>query len=49
MPNSSTKPAERISRLSAKPTRDRIIAAATDLFSDRSMVPRHGTSPPGQA
>jgi TetR/AcrR family transcriptional regulator len=37
MPNSSTKPAERISRLSAKPTRDRIIAAATDLFSERSF------------
>jgi TetR/AcrR family transcriptional regulator len=37
MPNSSTKPVERVSRLSAKPTRDRIIVAATDLFSERSF------------
>lgn len=37
MPNSSTKPVDRVSRLSARPTRDRIIAAATDLFSERSF------------
>jgi TetR/AcrR family transcriptional regulator len=37
MPNSSTEPVDRVSRLSARPTRDRIIASATDLFSERSF------------
>jgi TetR/AcrR family transcriptional regulator len=37
MANSSAEPVERVSRLSAKPTRDRIVAAATDLFSERSF------------
>ncbi len=37
MPNTSTLPKERVARPSAKPTRDRIVAAATDLFSERSF------------
>jgi TetR/AcrR family transcriptional regulator len=37
MPTSSTEPTIRVSRLSAQPTRDRIVAAATDLFSERSF------------
>jgi AcrR family transcriptional regulator len=37
MAESSTKPRERVTRASAKPTRDRIVAAATDLFSERSF------------
>jgi TetR/AcrR family transcriptional regulator len=37
MPNSSAERVDRVSRLSARPTRDRIIAAAIDLFSERSF------------
>jgi len=37
MPESTTKPRARVARPSAKPTRDRIVAAATDLFSERSF------------
>ncbi len=34
---SSSQPSERATRPSANPTRDRILAAATDLFSERSF------------
>jgi AcrR family transcriptional regulator len=37
MPKLSTKPTARVTRPSTKPTRDRIVAAATDLFSERSF------------
>ena len=37
MPESTTKSRVRVARPSAKPTRDRIVAAATDLFSERSF------------
>ncbi|HEY1652948.1 MAG TPA: TetR/AcrR family transcriptional regulator [Acidimicrobiales bacterium] len=37
MASSSTKPLDRVARPSAKPTRDRIVRAATDLFSERSF------------
>ncbi len=37
MPKPSTLPNERVARPSAQPTRDRIVAAATDLFSERSF------------
>ena len=37
MQESTTKPRVRVARPSAKPTRDRIVAAATDLFSERSF------------
>ncbi len=37
MPKLASKPTERVGRPSAKPTRDRIVAAAADLFSERSF------------
>src|SRR5918995_2981372 len=37
MSTSQSKPAGRITRPSANPTRDRIVAAAADLFSERSF------------
>jgi TetR/AcrR family transcriptional regulator len=37
MPSSTTRLAARVTRPSAQPTRDRILAAATDLFSERSF------------
>jgi TetR/AcrR family transcriptional regulator len=37
VPKSSTEPTARVPRPSAKPTRDRIVAAAIDLFSERSF------------
>jgi TetR/AcrR family transcriptional regulator len=37
MPKSPPQPATRIQRPSANPTRDRIVAAAADLFSERSF------------
>jgi AcrR family transcriptional regulator len=37
MPRTATKPATRVPRPSAQATRDRIVAAATDLFSERSF------------
>ena len=37
MATSQSKPAGRVTRPSANPTRDRIVAAAADLFSERSF------------
>jgi TetR/AcrR family transcriptional regulator len=37
MPDTSTMPTARVGRPSAQPTRDRIITAAIDLFSERSF------------
>ena len=37
MPTSQPKPTARVPRPSANPTRDRIVAAAADLFSERSF------------
>ena len=37
MPRSDTKAPSRVTRPSADPTRDRIVAAAADLFSERSF------------
>jgi TetR/AcrR family transcriptional regulator len=37
MPKTSSTTAERVTRPSAQPTRHRIVAAATDLFSERSF------------